>query len=491
MPKGKKKFIDKKNAVTFHLVHRSQHDPLTADDKAPQHVLVAAPEKKKKKSEEEEQKFGIFFDDDYDYLQHLRDTSKQSIQWIPVDTGNNSNARILKKKSKDNDDEGSSDEEIYIVERPKQLTLPSSVFASEVEEEVGLLNKAAPQSGLRLDLDPDIVAAMDEDFNFEDPENALEDNFMELANASGASDDDDDDDDASINSDFNMSDDNFDEDVSDGVNSESRDELGSLSGPCQFEDEETKSRFTEYSMSSSVMRRNQQLSLLDNRFEKIFEEYDDNEIGALDCEEIEGYVPPTSELLLQCAAEFGKEKLPKEDTDGVEKPNVDTMCSSDSEDDFRDIEIKGNDDEDKWDCQSILSTYSNTYNRPKLISERNSNTGKIRISKKTGLPIGVFDSGSGKLTMKALAKLDAEQERVPQNAAGRAESVISTLSTLSIRPKEETPEERRQRKKMLKEYRRERIGERKANTAAFKEEKKRQEKIILNNKKNIPTTHIL
>lgn len=41
MPKGKtKKFIDKKNSVTFHLVHRSQRDPLIADETAPQRVLV-------------------------------------------------------------------------------------------------------------------------------------------------------------------------------------------------------------------------------------------------------------------------------------------------------------------------------------------------------------------------------------------------------------------------------------------------------------------
>lgn len=36
--------------------------------------------------------------------------------------------------------------------------------------------------GLRLDLDPDIVAAMDDDFDFEDPNNELEDDFMVLAN---------------------------------------------------------------------------------------------------------------------------------------------------------------------------------------------------------------------------------------------------------------------------------------------------------------------
>lgn len=39
-PKNKRCFIDKKNAVTFHLVHRSQQDPLIADETAPQHVLL-------------------------------------------------------------------------------------------------------------------------------------------------------------------------------------------------------------------------------------------------------------------------------------------------------------------------------------------------------------------------------------------------------------------------------------------------------------------
>ena len=36
-----------------------------------------------------------------------------------------------------------------------------------------------------------------------------------------------------------------------------------------FMKEETRSRFTEYSLTSSVMRRNDQLTLLDDRFEKV------------------------------------------------------------------------------------------------------------------------------------------------------------------------------------------------------------------------------
>lgn len=178
-PKGKtRKFIDKKNSVTFHLVHRSQKDPLIADETAPQRVLVpvgstqAAKHEKKNvddaKRKEQQQKYGIYFDDDYDYLQHLKDVNSLTAEWQRVECPNTS-------KTKDKTD------------APK-ISLPSSVFASNVEEKVGLLNKAAPVSGLQLDLDPDVVAALDDDFNFDDPDNELEDNFMELANAEGTDD---------------------------------------------------------------------------------------------------------------------------------------------------------------------------------------------------------------------------------------------------------------------------------------------------------------
>ena len=36
--------------------------------------------------------------------------------------------------------------------------------------------------GPRLDWDPDIVAGLDDDFDYSDPENVLDDDFMALAN---------------------------------------------------------------------------------------------------------------------------------------------------------------------------------------------------------------------------------------------------------------------------------------------------------------------
>jgi len=51
---------------------------------------------------------------------------------------------------------------------------------------------------------------------------------------------------------------------------EEADELCSLNNSLNmFQKEETKSRFTEYSMSSSVIKRNEQLRLLDAKFEKV------------------------------------------------------------------------------------------------------------------------------------------------------------------------------------------------------------------------------
>lgn len=215
--------------------------------------------------------------------------------------------------------------------------------------------------GPRLDFDPDIVAAMDEDFDYEDPDNELEDNFMELANAEG-----EDDEENSL----------CDDELSD-YSDEARDEVGSLNGSgCDFSEEETKSRFTEYSMSSSVMRRNDQLTLLDDRFEKMYTNmYDENEIGDLECEEIEGFIDPNSELMLKCAEEFEKERQREQLESNADKQrSLQTLQTalSDGETEDNDLVIKDVTNQvykEKWDCESILSTYSNIYNHPKLIAE--------------------------------------------------------------------------------------------------------------------------
>lgn len=476
---GKKKFIDKKKAVTFRLVNRSQQDPLYVDETAPQHVLVPVPgrgdprslasaprpstsagqidpEKRKK----EQAKFGVYFDDDYDYLQHLREPGRNEVYWEPMEPTKTAGAEKV------------------------SIKLPSSVFASEVEEKEGLMKKKAQQRpGPRPDWDPDVVAALDEDFNFDDPNNELEDNFMELAmGGEGAEDDDDFFDEEDEDEDYSDVDSN-DAAMSGDEGDEERDGLG----PLAFDREETKSRFTEYSMTSSVIRRNEQLTLLDDRFEKFYEQYDDPELGALDCEDIEGHVEINDSVLLQYAEEYRKERDEKYDVDYNKQWDKERILKlqevSSDEEEMVELEVE-DETQKKWDCESILSTYSNCYNHPKLIEEpkKRKSAAKISINPKTGLPMNTLGADSGKLTMKSLAKLEQEGSAPkPGGPKSLCEgSVISTLSVLSIRPKDETPEEKRERKKLLKEYRLERRIERKANTEAFKEEKKQQEKIQLN-----------
>lgn len=458
MPKTKK-FIDKKNAVTFHLVHRSQQDPLITDETAPQHVLVQSETPihqsnkpvDKVKLKTEQQKFGVFFDDDYNYLQHLRQPGQNTAQWEYVEPSNVKN----KESNKTN------------------LQLPSSVFASEFEEDEGLLRKAALHLGPRPELDPDIVAALDDDFDYNNPDNELEDNFMEMAAGGDCGYEDDDE--------YSDIDSNFDE------NDEDRDELGPLR---MYVDEETKSRFTEYSMSSSVIRRNEQLQLLDERFEKFYERYDEPEIGPLDCEEIEGHVEMSEDLMEQCLVEYKQSTEYDEYKKEWDCERIRKLAEDDSSSDEELLEVP-DEREKKWDCESILSTYSNIYNHPKLIEEPKKKVSKIRINRKTGVPENVFHGENNLLTSKALAKFDTEnstqQSQTPSAGPKSlcAQSVLSTLSVLSIRPKDETPEEKRERKRLLKDYRNERRIERKANTYAFKDEKMQQDRIKINNRNNI------
>lgn len=165
----KKKFIDKKNSITFKLVERSQNDPLFVDETAPQYVLVEKKSRqevlldenngeknddpnKTKNRREEQIKYGIYFDDDYNYLQHLMDVDQISIP---------KNVYLESKNSKSSG-----------------IMLPSSVFESNVVEREDLSKKAALPVGPQLDWDPDIVEAMEDDFDFDDPNNQLNDDFV-------------------------------------------------------------------------------------------------------------------------------------------------------------------------------------------------------------------------------------------------------------------------------------------------------------------------
>mgnify|MGYP002803859257 CR=1 FL=1 len=444
----KKKFIDKKNAVSFRLVHRSQRDPLQADEESSKHVLLPVGDSESlpdhidqatgyqrgtiQERKKEEQEFGVFYDDDYDYLQHLKPRTDTSLEPLP------SHITVVEAKKTD-------------VKKFGKVTLPSEVFASGHEEDEGLLNLAAPVGGPRPDWDPDIVAALDEALDLDDPNNILDDDFILKANGSFEEDSD-----IEEGSYEQVDDEEY--FPSDGdIYDESDDENSFMDS-----DEDAKStKFSNYSMTSSVIRRTQGLCLLDDRFDKIMEEYENDDIGALDHEEVSGNRSLNDPLVESIKYEMNDEN--KGNALRVARVRFDlreNKKSSSEDEAFTKIEETP---KDQWDCESILSTYSNLYNHPTLIKESSKKCeekGTINLSKRGGIPLGVLSDGK----IKSSQNVETNQSESQRPSAGH------------VRSRGETKEEKKARKQLVKQDRQMRRVEKKTNKLLFKEERKRQEK---------------
>ena len=350
--------------------------------------------------------------------------------------------------------------------------LPSTVFATEgEEEEVGLLNRAARTTGLDLSLDPDVVAAMDDAKAVGEGEedDEMEDDFVGQLmeeREDGDWEDESGEEGSDMDSDFG------------GGRSEEEegDEVGSLKS---WGEEETATKFTNYSMSSSCIRRNAQLTLVDDKFERFFDGYNEGEEGALEGEEIEGALGEDDRRMddLLRIHQHDKETVQQRYQRGKEV-SMSTLLEGEGED-MEEVVLPMGASEarrEQWDAETILTTYSTLYNHPKLISEPR-RPSPIVLSTKTGIPKDTLGRG---LTAAALKQLDLETREQDEDAM----TIRTRITELSIRPKHETKEERKSRKSEVKEMRKERRVEKKANTEAFKSEKSRQEKVNINVRNN-------
>jgi len=480
MPKPvtkKKKFIDPKNeqTQTFAIIHRSQKDPLAADSDAPQRVLQrqAKTQEEIKRRKDEEREFGVFYDDEYDYLQHMKSRDELLVQ------------NEMSEVDKFTVDATPGVEIRPGSTRPGNLSnikLPDTVFASKEQEEIGLLNRAAKQSGPLLDWDPDIVETLDDEFKHETVY-TLKDEDMEEDG------DEMDLDDIINEAKLEREDDSEAEEASDDEyesydSDEERDDVPSLERFSNFSDEETKSKFTAYSMSSSVIRRNNGLSTLDDKFEKFFDNYDEEEVGGCELDELQGAKSENSDIMKLMLAHHDKErelKRQNHDESLRKEAILDSMIDLDEKEL---IEAEEAHPHDNFDCESILTTYSTLYNHPKLITEKSIKP--IRVSGKTGIPKDVLGKG---LTSAALKQLDMENERF-EHQHRRGDDVVETMtlasrvSELSFRNKHESIDEKKARKQAVKDFRKERREEKKANRDAFKAETKMQNRNAMNLKKN-------
>lgn len=470
MPKHKDRPFSKKNSVTFKLVHRSQQDPLIADDTAPQFVLQECKSKPARgRHDSDHGKYGVYYDDDYDYMQHLKsldELDNEEVDLVPMPSKNTAKSEKAK------------------------IMLPSSLFESEVQNPSAMLAGSALPIGPQPDWDPDIVAAMDEDFDFDDPDNQLEDDFVLQARGEEESD-------QVAGRKKHQS--GADEEVANSDSDE--DWTDEEEGEEDSDQEEKRSCFTSYSMTSSVMRRNAGLSLLDQKFETLFEKEYGDESGPLDEEEIEGRVDPNhSQLMANLIKEMRVGEA--DDVSFNAKAFIGPNHYYEEEEDDRvnavpdvqEIEIEekaGRDGDGRFDCQSILSTYSNLYNHPKLIyepkvcSKSSAAAAKVRVDPKTGIPV---DSNFSGLTACNLKRLNVQNQQ-SANAVGSAAS--TTMSQLSVRQKNETSEERRARKAQVKELRRERRQEKKANRQAFSHEDCRLNHQLINIRSNLSAIRLV
>ena len=171
-----------------------------------------------------------------------------------------------------------------------------------------------------------------------------------------------------------------------------------------------QSVMTGFSMTSSVLYRNEHLTTLDDRFERLMNlEYIDEEIGELEEDDPEFQTEISDERLNDILDDFldhkeikGKRLVPKVEAtkqlDSLREELYDGLDKqSERERIYRIIEKDESDDEqikrpemkerEMWDCETILSTYSNIYNRPKIIDATKPRN-RIFLNKK-GMPVTV------------------------------------------------------------------------------------------------------
>lgn len=338
--------------------------------------------------------------------------------------------------------------------REKFPDFDPQVFASKQQTKTGMLERAHNADGVTFD--PDILEAMSKDFDFEDPNNLLDDDFMDQAGGlieeegemlEGEEDDLFDDVEPEVIM-FDKPDTDVDRDI------DSDDDVID-------EREDTRSNsdiFTNYSLTSSVMRKSQGLQQIDEHFERLYEkEYaDETEIGALDLNEVKG-----EELLsdINQIRQLKREvKIVRKRNHGddyepeiVSEHHKNAIIGDDPADEEKDlVEVEIQRRENKVDCESILSYNSNLYNHPRLIVEPR----KKSLSQSTNDQM----------------ETDITDSRSRSGRSSMASTNVSVLSKLSIRPPNETLEDKRARKKALKQYRHERRQVRKLNQQIFKTE---------------------
>ncbi|KAI5475775.1 low temperature viability protein [Pseudohyphozyma bogoriensis] len=276
---------------------------------------------------------------------------------------------------------------------------------------------------------------------------------------------------------------------------------------------------SQFSMTSSAMFRNEGLRTLDDRFdeiEKMYEDDSDSSWGGHSDEDddVVHEAIPAREDLTQIMDDFlsryevlggkmrhvlegetpaGKlEKIRRElaslDIEGGEEGETPEEAArrKEKESILEAVERQLREEEkgggkipmpeekmkDRWDCETVLSTYSNVSNHPRMLRMRDlkeKKPAKIEIDEKTGFPLVDGEHMGPKKRNRRHDAIEEEDEDEEMEEVEIRETVT--------RPRGESAEQKKARKAAVKQERAERRNEKKATKEAFGAEVKRQKKI--------------
>jgi len=241
------------------------------------------------------------------------------------------------------------------------------------------------------------------------------------------------------------------------------------------------------SLASSYWRkerhdRNEQLTMIDERFEQLAFQYDEDEIGELDDdnEDVVGHsdIGKFDGILDEFIDKHkslipGSSGDPERDEAREASHRAKELAKAfEEEEDSPAIPVYAEDRPvERWDCESVLSLRSNLDHHPGRIAEPKrapkdpaGGKARIRLSRKTGLPICK----------------EASAEEASSSSSEAGESEAPSIATTSVRRKDESTEEKKARKAAIKEAQRQARMRKKELKSMYKEQSSKM--------KNITTT---
>ncbi|KYR01737.1 hypothetical protein DLAC_01747 [Tieghemostelium lacteum] len=213
--------------------------------------------------------------------------------------------------------------------------------------------------------------------------------------------------------------------------------------------------------------------IMDFQFQKALEQYEEEEIGELDYEETQGQFSTEKfeDVFDEFLDNYNENHLPlMTQLENLKKSNAIIPLTEEekkqiiardwSKDILVQVEEPQQENElDKWDCETIISTYSTIYNHPSLIKEERPQAKRIIKLGKHGIPV------------KPSKQVEEEEEDEDEDEEPR-ENLGAAIS------KNESKEEKKLRKQQVKQDRKKSREQKKSLKVAFKQEELKQTNIM-------------